>query len=123
MSQKVRATITKIMVDRIEARREAIESGAEVLPWRKSWNGESGAPRNLVSGKAYRGFNVFMCMFSPFSSPYWATVRQIKALGGHIRKGESYTPIVFWKFPTKEDKAAGKDFDLCRFYKVRNVEQ
>ena len=28
-----------------------------VVPWRKSWNVKTGLPRNLVSGKAYRGIN------------------------------------------------------------------
>lgn len=115
----VKTTLANIMIERIEARRAA---GDTVAPWRKTWDSTTGMPRNLVSGKPYRGSNVFMCMLAGFASPFWVTFKQAKALGGTIRKGESYTPILFWKFPTKEEKAKGKH-PFCRFYKVWNSEQ
>lgn len=115
----VKTTLANIMIERIEARRAA---GDTVAPWRRTWDSAAGMHRNLITGKPYRGSNVFMCMLSGFASPLWVTANQVKKLGGNIRKGESYTPILFWKFPTKEEKAKGKH-PFCRFYKVWNSEQ
>jgi antirestriction protein ArdC len=37
---------------------EKLEVGT--VPWHKSWNVETGAPRNLTSGRPYRGINIFL---------------------------------------------------------------
>jgi antirestriction protein ArdC len=118
----VKEVIAAVMIERVEARRAAIIAGDEVLPWLKCWSGPDGAPASLVSGKAYRGINVFQCGFAGYDSPYWITARQLKKEGAHMRKGEGYTPLVFWKFPTKEEKAKGRGV-ICRFYKVWNTDQ
>jgi hypothetical protein len=65
-----------------------------VVPWRRPWTG-TGSPRNLVSMKPYRGINYFL-LSSKYISPYWLTMRQADELGGHVRKGEESTAIVFW---------------------------
>ena len=41
---------------------ERLEAG--VVPWHKPWRSAVGMPRNLVSGREYRGVNVFVlgCM-------------------------------------------------------------
>jgi len=118
-------TISTIMIERVEARRAAGEN--VVAPWRMTWDPSLGMPRNLVSGHPYRGVNVFMTMFAGFSSPFWLTRNQIKNLGGEVNRNEagemlSYTPILFWKFPTKEEQDEGKRA-FCRFYQVYNTEQ
>jgi antirestriction protein ArdC len=87
----------QVVTDRII---ELLQQG--VVPWRKPWRGgDVGAPRSLVSGRAYRGVNVFLLTTSSaamgFTSPYWLTFRQAQERGGHVRKGEKSTPIVFWK--------------------------
>lgn len=121
---RVQETITTIMIERIEARRAAGENVAP--PWRQTWNPTFGMPRNLVTGHPYRGVNVFMTMLAGFNSPFWLTLRQIKSLGGSLKtngeKVESYTPIVFWKFPTPEEREQGR-FPFVKFYKVWNAEQ
>lgn len=121
---RVQETITKIMIDRIEARRS--EPGF-VAPWRQTWDASIGMPRNLISGHGYRGVNVFMTLLSGYRSPYWVTRRQLQKIGGSVNvaangKREPYTPIVFWKFPTKEERDAGR-FPFCKFYQVWNTEQ
>src|SRR6516165_5217776 len=58
---------------------EKLEAGT--IPWHKPWR-SIGAPRNLVSKKLYRGVNVWLLTVQGYTSPYWATMRQINELGG-----------------------------------------
>ncbi len=72
---------------------------AGTVPWRRPWrSGPGSAPRNLVSGKPYRGVNVFLLLASGYSSPCWVTYRQARDRGGVVRKGEKGTPVIFWKW-------------------------
>jgi antirestriction protein ArdC len=121
----VKETISNIMIERVEARRAAGEN--VVAPWRMTWDPSLGMPRNLVTGHAYRGINVFMTLFQGYSSPFWITKKQVAKVGGTIPKDEDgklvpYTPILFWKFPTKEEAEEGRRA-FCRFYQVWNSEQ
>ena len=120
--------VYQIVTDRITAQLEA-----GVVPWRKSWT-TTGAPRNLASGKAYRGINVWLLFSTGFTSPYWLTYRQALERGGNVRKGEKGTLVVFWKlFQRKGDgsqpttaatsQEAGRMLPLLRYYTVFNVEQ
>ncbi|MBF6570788.1 MAG: DUF1738 domain-containing protein [Candidatus Binataceae bacterium] len=107
-----------------------LENG--VVPWRRPWT-STGLPRNLVSKKPYRGVNVFLLSASKYVSPFWLTMRQANELGGHIRKGEESTAIVYWKI--ENAKSSPEDLDaqetekktrrrfLLRFYRVWNLEQ
>jgi antirestriction protein ArdC len=102
-----------------------IERGT--LPWRKNRSAGSGMPRNLVSKKEYRGVNIFLLSAMPFSSPYWLTYKQATDLGGHVKRGEKSTPVIFWKMLDKHDqdddsKAAGK-VPLIRQYHLFSAEQ
>jgi len=66
-------------------------------------------------------------------SPFWLTYHQAIELGGHVRKGEESTPIIYWKvddvkqrtedFDTEESKEKTRPRFLLRFYRVFNVEQ
>ncbi len=111
--------------ERITARIvQQLECGT--VPWRKPWRGgEAGQPRNLISGHRYRGINTFLLACVPHDSPYWLTFRQTKQLGGHVRKGEKSTPVVFWKWREREDPDSGRieKFPLLRHYSVFNSEQ
>ncbi len=102
------------------------------VPWRHPIRGPSsggGVPCNLVSGKAYRGINVFLLAVTGwalgYASPHWLTYRQALKLGGHVRKGEKSTPIIFWKQHTIEDRETGKNkpVPVLRHYHVFNIEQ
>lgn len=107
-----------------------LESG--IVPWRRPWT-STGLPRNLVSKKPYRGVNFFLLSASKYVSPFWLTIRQTNELGGHVRKGEESTVVVFWK--VDDAKQSTKDLDneetdgktrrrfLLRYYRVFNLEQ
>jgi antirestriction protein ArdC len=107
-----------------------LESG--VVPWRRPWT-STGLPRNLVSKKPYRGVNFFLLSASKYVSPFWLTMRQANELGGHIRKGEESTAVVFWKIDDLKQSTEGLDNEetggkthrrfLLRFYRVWNIEQ
>ncbi len=121
----VKETISTIMIERVEARRAAGEN--VVAPWRMTWDPTLGMPRNLQTGHAYRGINVFMTLFQGYSSPFWITRKQVEKVGGSVNRQEDgklvpYTPILFWKFPTKEEAEDGRRA-FCRFYQVWNTEQ
>jgi antirestriction protein ArdC len=88
--------IYKTVTDRILKQLEAGQ-----IPWRKTWS--IGIPKSLTTGKEYRGFNVFVLGTAPFSSRYWTTYRQAQRLGGHVRKGEKATPVIYWKWRTPQD--------------------
>ena len=113
---------TAEFIARIQKRRETEPN--MVAPWKRTWNAKNGAPRNMVSGKAYRGSNIFMTMLAGYGSPLWATYKQITTLGGQAREGEKGTPIFFWHFP-QENKETGKKEGgiFVRRYSVFNTEQ
>lgn len=114
--------VYQIVTDRIIA---LLERGT--VPWRKCWQGGSGMPRNLVSKKEYRGVNVFLLSASPFSSPYWLTYKQAQDLGGHVRKGEKSSLVVFWKMLDKvnqeEIASVNSKIPLLRYYQLFSAEQ
>ena len=95
------------------------------VPWQKPWKARTGLPRNLVSGKSYRGINVFLLLAMSYESPFWLTFRQALQLGGNVRKGEKSCPVVFWKQTTIEDKETREPqkIPLLRYYSVFNVAQ
>jgi antirestriction protein ArdC len=88
--------VEEIITDRIV---KLLEAGS--VPWHKPWaNRETGAdafPRNAISKRHYRGINVFILASQSYGSPYWLTYKETLKLGGHVRRGEHGTPIVFWK--------------------------
>lgn len=106
---------------------ELLEKGT--VPWRKPWNAEINMPKNLVSKREYQGVNVFLLSSMPYGSPYWLTFNQAKEKGGHIRKGEKSTPVIFWKMLDKvttdasEEESKNGKMPLLRYYSVFNVEQ
>lgn len=100
--------------------------------WRRQWRalGAGNTPRNAISARPYHGVN--FCILAAIGANYgrqeWLTYKQAVAAGGHVRKGEKGTQIVFWKIGTRETPQpdgttkAGKSF-LQRVYTVFNVEQ
>jgi antirestriction protein ArdC len=101
-----------------------------VAPWHKPWRGrgKNGLPRNLVTGREYRGINIWILLSSGYASPYWLTLRQARELGGHARLGQHGFPVVYWQVEKREvldgdENLAEKSWVLCRYYTVFNVEQ
>ena len=83
----------QVIADRII---EALDKG--IVPWRKPWSLPAGIRPQNVQGRPYSGINSIVLGLAPYSDPRWLTFRKAIELGGHIRKGEKSTPIVFWKF-------------------------
>ncbi len=102
-----------------------------VVPWRSPILGLSsgGHPKNLESGKHYRGINTFLLAFTAFAqgygSSYWLTFNQAKQRGGTVKKGERSSMVVFWKQYEVDDKETGKPtkVPVLRYYNVFNAEQ
>jgi antirestriction protein ArdC len=116
--------VYEIITDRIV---KQLEVGT--APWHKPWQtqGPNGLPRNLVSKHPYRGINVWILASSGYASPYWLTFRQATELGGHVRSGQKGSPVVFWKFGTREvqdgEEIIERKSVLCRYYTVFNINQ
>ena len=117
--------IYSLVNDRILA---ALEQG--IIPWKRPWTGR--LPTNYDSGKEYRGINILTLgiaeMVRGYSSPYWLTFRQAQKHGGHIKRGEKATYIVFSekkiKEVTKEDGTKEERvFHFVRSFPVFNFEQ
>lgn len=108
---------------------QALEHG--VVPWRSPilGGGQSSFPKNLTSGKSYRGANVFLLAITAYakgySSAYWLTFQQAKDRGGQVKRGEKSSMVVFWKKYEVTDRETGevKDVPLLRYYNVFNAEQ
>jgi antirestriction protein ArdC len=102
-----------------------------VVPWRSPILGRTSAghPKNLQSGKQYRGVNVFLLAFTAFAkgygSSYWLTFNQAKESGRAVRKGEKSSLVVFWKQYETTDKQTGEPakIPVLRYYDVFNAEQ
>ena len=121
--------------------KEQIEQG--VAPWQKPWKpGEERLPKNIQTDKPYRGGNSIYLSVTQTAKGYsdnrWATYKQIKDMGGQVRKGEKATHVLFYKFddetpkaqdqpdrPTPEGKAEREHTrpPMVRCYAVFNVAQ
>jgi antirestriction protein ArdC len=111
-------TITDRVIDQLEK---------GVVPWVFPVN--TGFPKNRVSKKSYRGINIFLLFGAPYDSRYWLSYKQAQDLGGHVRKGEKGSPVVFWHWRSEEElaKFAQKtpNPSPCQpfYYTVFNVKQ
>jgi antirestriction protein ArdC len=115
------STVYQIITEQIL---KQLEAG--VAPWHKPWATE--LPKNLVSGRPYRGINVFLLASQGYGSPYWLTYKQATERGGHVRRGEHGSKVVFWKFDKYEtEDADGQTVErtsaILRYYTVFNAEQ
>ena len=87
--------------------KEQIEAG--VAPWQKPWKpGEERLPKNIQTDKPYRGGNSIYLSVTQTAKGYsdhrWATYKQIKDMGGQVRKGEKATHVLFYKFDDEQEK-------------------
>jgi len=80
-------------------------------------------PCNLISGKEYRGMNVFLLGSQGYASRYWLTFNQANKLGGHVKRGEQSSIVTFWHIGEEKIKADGSKTRpfLLRYYRVFNV--
>ena len=92
MSRDIYQTITDRFV-------EQLKKGT--VPWQKPWFGV----QNMVSRKQYRGINALLLGSAEFQSPFWVSFKQALDLGGHIKKGEKSTPVIYYKLFDRHDEA------------------
>ena len=118
----------------------------ERAPWQKPWApGERISQRNFTTDRDYRGSNAMFLAVSAdqkgYTDPRWGGYRQIAEAGGHVRKGEKGTPIVYVEYTSREleKDAAGRprvnedghkqyreeqrDRPMVKIHTVFNVEQ
>ena len=81
-----------------------IERGT--APWTEAWKPEKKVlPYNVKTGKAYTGGNSVWLASTATQRDYcderWGTYKQVKDVGGQVRRGEKGTAILFWQFETK----------------------
>lgn len=85
------------------------QAATKTISWAKL--GHCGLPMNLSTGKAYQGINVLLLWLAAadngFSSPYWLTFKQAKAMGGTVKKGSTGTRCAFFKI--QESRSAVDD--------------
>jgi antirestriction protein ArdC len=72
------------------------------VPWVQPWGNVKaplGLPKNAATGRTYSGVNVLIlwiaCMERGFGTQSWLTFRQALKAGGHVRKGEKGTTVVY----------------------------
>lgn len=114
------AKVYEIVTDRII---QMLDKGT--VPWQKPW--ASRAPANYVSGKPYRGINVWLLSCCRYTDHRFITMKQVNEKGGRVKKGEKAHLVVFWS-PIKKTEmtpegAVERKFFLLRYYYVFNVEQ
>lgn len=129
---KTRRDVYQDVTDRIVARLEA----GDFAPWHQPWKaGHAAGPvcRPLRhNGQPYQGVNVLVLWMSAeaggYSSPYWLTYNQARDAGGHVRKGEKGTSVVYASTFSKEEEAADgttkeRKIPFLKTYTVFNANQ
>jgi antirestriction protein ArdC len=112
----------------------ALEQG--VKPWTQPWNASHAAgpvSRPLRhNGQPYAGINVLTLWASAmerhYAAPVWMTFKQAIELGGHVRRGEKGSPVVYAdKMVKTEDGDNGQDEEriipFLKAYTVFNIDQ
>ncbi len=111
MSMDLYQTITDRMI-------KEMEQG--LIPWRKPWMA-SGSAVSHTTGKPYSLLNQ-MLLGKPGE---WITFSQCQQEGGHIRKGEKASMVVFWKWLGQDDEETHevKQVPFLRYYNVFHIDQ
>lgn len=107
-----------------------------VRPWLQPWHADhttGHVTRPLRhNGTPYRGINVLLlwgeAMAKGYAAPIWMTFKQATALGGHVRKGEHGTFVVYADtFTRTETNDQGNDVErripFLKSYTVFHVDQ
>ncbi|MEI6714246.1 MAG: ArdC-like ssDNA-binding domain-containing protein [Verrucomicrobiota bacterium] len=101
---------------------EQLEKG--VVPWKSPYLATVGFPRNFATGKAYRGINTWLLGMLGFSSPWFLTFVQAKALGGNVKKGEKAAFVVkYGTYETEDESGEEHKRGFLKSYSVFNASQ
>ncbi|MEQ1756170.1 MAG: zincin-like metallopeptidase domain-containing protein [Micropepsaceae bacterium] len=105
-----RPSLYKQVTDKIVGE---LEAGR--VPWVQPWGSAKaglGLPQNAASARRYSGINVLFLWGAVidrgFEAQSWLTFRQALALGGHVRKGEAGTMVVYADRFVPKDKSGGE---------------
>lgn len=76
---------------------------AGTAPWQKPWDpARTGAPHNALTSAPYKGSNALYLMALQtahgYDDPRWMTYKQAQSIGAQVRKGETSSTIVHFKF-------------------------
>lgn len=115
MSINVYELVTNRIIEQLEN---------NIIPWEKPWSGTIDGAFNRVSKKPYSILNQMLLKYDG----EYASFKQWKELGGHIRKGEKSEMVVFWKmYPIKEKQDDGteiiKTIPLLKYINVFHISQ
>ena len=105
--------VTNLIIERMEA---------GVVPWQMPWKTAGAMPRNMVSKKAYRGFNFWYLLSFGFENPYFLTFNQVKQLGGSIIKGSKSYQVVFWKMMEYQKEGSTEEVPMLRYYRIFHID-
>lgn len=108
-----------------------------VRPWLKPWNAEHAAGRITrplrFNGVPYQGINVLMlwaeAVAKGYAAPIWVTFKQAVELGGHVRKGEHGSLVVYadrirrTELDVDTGEEAEREIPFLKGYTVFCVEQ
>ncbi len=106
------------------------ELEAGTVPWIRPWaGGDDPFPRNALSQRPYRGINTIVlgleALCRGYTTHQWLTFRQALQLGGHIRKGERSSTIIYYELRQVEkadsEALAEGDDDEKRFLPLLKV--
>ena len=111
MSMDLYQTITNRMI-------KEMEHG--LIPWNKPWMA-SGSAVSHTTGKPYSLLNQMLLG----KTGEWLTFKQCQEEGGHVRKGEKASMVVFWKWLDQEDEETHevKQVPFLRYYNVFHIDQ
>lgn len=115
MSINVYELVTNRIIEQLEN---------NIIPWEKPWSGTIDGAFNRISKKPYSILNQMLLKYDG----EYASFKQWKDLGGHIRKGEKSEIVVFWKmYPIKEKQDDGtetiKTIPLLKYINVFHISQ
>ncbi len=90
------------------------------IPWSKPWCSNAKAVSH-ATGKPYSLLNQ-MLLGRPGE---YLTFKQCQEAGGHVKKGEKSSMVVFWKWIEQEDEETGetKEVPFLRYYNVFHIDQ
>jgi antirestriction protein ArdC len=116
------------------------ELEAGCVPWVQPWGTAAvgpplGVPRNAATGRRYSGINIIILWTAVvergFSGQSWLTFRQALSRGGHVRKAEKGTSVVYAdRFIPDEERRRAEEHDdepqaipFLKRFTVFNTEQ
>src|SRR5580704_9318459 len=106
-----------------------IEAG-NLPPWLKPWKDgrRTGlVPINGVTKRHYNGLNVLVLWAEREAKAYpineWLTFKQCQSLGGHVKKGEKSTHVIFVRKLLIKEKEDEKLIPMMKLYSVFNIAQ